>query len=106
MSAATLSRMGERPVPSNYGLSSPGHCKLLFESRLTSQLGIGYQGSPGARVFEDFIDTVRQCVAAEAISGQDVMRDAVVLWAGLHGIVSLPWSKPGFPWPPVETLAD
>jgi hypothetical protein len=79
---------------------------LLFESRLTSQLGIGYQGSPGARVFEDFIDTVRQCVAAEAISGQDVMRDAVVLWAGLHGIVSLPWSKPGFPWPPVETLAD
>ena len=79
---------------------------MLFESRSTSQLGIGYQGSPGARVFEDFIDTVRQSVAVQAISGQDVTRDAVVLWAGLHGIVSLRWSKPGFPWPPVETLAD
>jgi len=90
----------------DYGLSSPGHYKLLFESRLTRRLGIGYQGSPGSRVFEDFIDTVRQCVAAQAISGQDVMQDAVVLWAGLHGIVSLRWSKPGFPWPPVETLAD
>ena len=90
----------------DYGLSSPGHYKLLFESRLTSQLGIGYQGSPGARVFEDFIDTVRQSVAVQAISGQDVTRDAVVLWAGLHGIVSLRWSKPGFPWPPVETLAE
>ena len=88
----------------DYGLSSPGHYKLLFESRLTGQLGIGFQGSPGARVFDDFIDTVRQCAAPRA-PRQKVMQDAVILWAGLHGIVSLRWSKPGVPWPPVEALA-
>ena len=31
---------------------------------------------------------------------------AVCLWIGLHGIVSLRLKKPGFPWPPVEQLAD
>src|SRR5262245_27973685 len=31
-----------------YGLASPGHYKLLFESRLTSHAGLEYQGSPGS----------------------------------------------------------
>src|SRR5262245_58424860 len=88
----------------DYGLNSPGHYRLLFESRLTTQLGIGFQGSPGARVFECFIETVRQ--ATHAKTERDVMREVVVLWAGLHGIVSLRWNKPGFPWPEVATLVD
>ena len=82
----------------------PAITRLLFERRLTGQLGIGFQGSPGARVFDDVIDTVRQCAAPRA-PRQKVMQDAVILWAGLHGIVSLRWSKPGVPWPPVEALA-
>jgi Tetracyclin repressor-like, C-terminal domain len=88
----------------DYGLISPGHYRLLFESRLTTQLGIGYQGSPGARVFECFVDTVRQ--ATHARTERDVRREVVVLWAGLHGIVSLRWNKPGFPWPEVGSLVD
>lgn len=88
----------------DYGLSSPGHYRLLFESRLTTQLGIGFQGSPGARVFECFVDTVRQ--ATHARTEREVMREVVVLWAGLHGIVSLRWNKPGFPWPEVASLVD
>jgi AcrR family transcriptional regulator len=89
----------------DYGLSSPGHYKLLFESRLTSHLGIGYRGSPGSRVFESFLETVRQCVSPR-ISAPELFRETVVLWAELHGVVSLRWSKPGFPWPPAETMVD
>jgi AcrR family transcriptional regulator len=89
----------------DYGLSSPGHYKLLFESRLTGQLGIGYQGSPGSRVFESFLQAVRQCVSPQ-VSASEVFRETVVLWAELHGVVSLRWSKPGFPWPPAETMVD
>jgi len=36
----------------------------------------------------------------------EALQDAAVLWAGLHGIVSLRWNKPGYPWPPAETLID
>jgi AcrR family transcriptional regulator len=89
----------------DYGLSSPGHYKLLFESRLTRQLGIGYQGSPGSRVFESFLGAVRHCVSPQA-SAPEMFREAVVLWAELHGMVSLRSSKPGFPWPPAETMVD
>jgi hypothetical protein len=35
---------------------------------------------------------------------QDAFAVATSVWTGLHGIVSLRLSKPGFPWPPVEVL--
>jgi hypothetical protein len=37
---------------------------------------------------------------------QDAFRVTTSLWTGLHGIVSLRLSKPGFPWPPVDELVD
>ena len=30
----------------------------------------------------------------------------MVLWAGVHGLTSLLISKPEFPWPEVDVIAD
>jgi AcrR family transcriptional regulator len=83
-----------------WGLRNPGHYRLLFESRATTQAGLPYEGSPGAGVFDRFAELVSQSVGSQGFT------TAVLLWVALHGIVSLRWSKPGFPWPPVEELVD
>jgi AcrR family transcriptional regulator len=89
-----------------YGLRHPGHYKLLFESPLTGSAGLAYEGSPGAKVFENLAGAVRDCTECRAVPGQDPRYVATALWVGLHGIVSLRLGKPAFPWPPVETMID
>jgi AcrR family transcriptional regulator len=88
------------------GLEAPGHYALLFETRATGQMGTGFEGSPGARSFEQLVGAVQRCIDSGAAPPQNAFITTTSLWAGLHGIVSLRLSKPGFPWPPVEQLVD
>jgi AcrR family transcriptional regulator len=60
----------------------------------------------GAAVFEHMQAAVQRCLDAGAARPGDAFRIATSLWIGLHGVVSLRLSKPGFPWPPVEELVD
>src|SRR5262249_17280103 len=39
-------------------------------------------------------------------SGQSPDQAVVLLWATLHGLVTLRVSRPSFPWPPIEQLVD
>ncbi len=89
-----------------WGLDHPGHYRLLFETRATGQLGVSYEDSPGAAFFDSFVAAVRAAVEGSEADPTGLFRAAVSLWIGLHGIVSLRLSKPGFPWPPVEQLLD
>ena len=89
-----------------FGLETPGHYALLFETHATSQMGTGYQGSPGAETFDHFVKALQRCMDEGVAVRQDAFKAATCLWMGLHGIVSLRLSKPGFPWPPVEDLVD
>jgi AcrR family transcriptional regulator len=89
-----------------YGLRHPGHYQLLFERQLTDSAGLAYEGSPGAKVFDNFVGAVRDCTQCRANLGQDPRYVATAVWVGLHGIVSLRLGKPGFPWPPVQTMID
>jgi len=89
-----------------WGMDTPGHYRLLFETKTTGQAGIAYPESPGAAVFSSFVAAVHECMQAGAAQPGDPVEAATGLWIGLHGIVSLRLSKPGFPWPPVEQLVD
>jgi AcrR family transcriptional regulator len=90
----------------HFGLESPGHYALLFETRATGQMGIRFEGSPGAQTFDHFVTAVQRCMDAGAAPGNDAFAITTSLWTGLHGVVSLRLSKPGFPWPPLENLVD
>ena len=89
-----------------FGLDQPGHYALLFESRATGQLGVGFADSPGAAVFDRLVAAVQRCMDAGAAPREEAASVATSLWAGLHGVVSLRRTKPGFPWPPVEKLLE
>jgi AcrR family transcriptional regulator len=89
-----------------FGLETPGHYALLFETRATGQMGSGFEGSPGAETFEGFVKAVQRCMDDGAAPRREAFSVTTSLWTGLHGIVSLRLSKPGFPWPPTEQLVD
>jgi hypothetical protein len=38
--------------------------------------------------------------------GNDPQRDAIALWAALHGYVGLLASTPEFPWPPHDAVVN
>jgi len=89
-----------------FGLQQPGPYALLFESRATGQLGVGFTGSSGAAVFCGLVAAVQRCMDIDAVPRDDSKLVAVSLWLGLHGLVALRRTKPGFPWPPVDVLVE
>jgi hypothetical protein len=69
-------------------------------------MGIGFEGSPRAGTFDHLVTAVQRCIDAGAAPRGNPFAITTSLWTGLHGIVSPRLSKPGFPWPPLEGLAD
>ena len=73
-------------------------------------------GSPALRLLADALAACRPAPpghAAASGAGRDAGRDrhgpaecAILLWASLHGLVSLRVARPAFAWPPVEQLVD
>jgi AcrR family transcriptional regulator len=90
-----------------FGLRHPGHYRLLFDSRATGQLDPPAFPSPaGAAAYTAFLAAVQRCIQAGRAPADDAAAVTASLWAGLHGIVALRWSKPGFPWPAVGQLVE
>jgi AcrR family transcriptional regulator len=75
-----------------------------------------YPGSPALRLLVDALAASRPSQLNRAVaSGTDSVAGperrgphecAVLLWASLHGLVSLRVSRPAFPWPPIEQQVD
>lgn len=88
-----------------FGLRHPGHYQILF----SATLGLDPErpgDRPGERVFGRLVAAVQTCVDAGVARRGDAQLMAVNVWVALHGIVSLRTSRPGHPWPPVDTLID
>lgn len=69
-------------------------------------------GSPALRLLADALAAARpeRRIAVEPGPSRPGRRGpdecAVLLWASLHGLVSLRVSRPAFPWPPIDQLVD
>jgi AcrR family transcriptional regulator len=61
---------------------------------------------PGAKAFDILVGSIHACVEAGQSSSTDPQRDAIALWAALHGYVGLLASRPEFPWPPHSGVVD
>jgi AcrR family transcriptional regulator len=61
---------------------------------------------PGAKAFAMLVGSVHACVEAGQSSSTDPQRDAIALWAALHGYVGLLASTPEFPWPAHDAVVD
>lgn len=85
-----------------FGLDHPGHYRALFESWSAVELDVPLGELPGHELWQSLRSTV---VACDVPTG-DSEELATLIWAGLHGLVSLRINKPSFPWPPIEQLVD
>jgi AcrR family transcriptional regulator len=82
-----------------FGLNHIGRYRVLFDSRVTAVFG-SYERSPGVATFGRLERAVAGCGV------DDTIGVAQGIWTGLHGIVTLRWSKPGFPWRTPEEMVD
>lgn len=85
-----------------FGSERPGHYRALFESWTAEQLDMPLERLPGHELWQ----SLRALIAACGVPTVEVEELSTLVWAGLHGLVSLRINKPSFPWPPIEQLVD
>lgn len=84
------------------GWTTRGHYRALFESGTAELVGKPLDELPGHELWQ----SLRDAIAACGIPHGEGEESSTLIWAGLHGLVSLRINKPSFPWPPVEQLID
>jgi Tetracyclin repressor-like, C-terminal domain len=60
-------------------------------------------GAPALRLLREALAAARPGRHHSSASPDQAV---VLLWATLHGLVTLRVSRPSFPWPPIEQLVD
>lgn len=85
-----------------FGLANAGHYRALFDSWPAEQVDVPLGQLPGSGLYESLLAVLRPCLRPND-NADDL---AVLVWAGLHGLVSLRAGKPSFPWPAIEKLVD
>lgn len=93
-----------------FALEHPGHYRVMFQaerSDLATVEPINFERSPGRPAFDTLAWDIARCQEAGAATPlADPTHLAVMVWAALHGLVSLRISRPRFPWPPLDELVD
>jgi AcrR family transcriptional regulator len=91
-----------------FGLKHPGHYKVLFEGRVVPRLNDPRVANFGRPLLTRSIELIREIPTrsgAERVS-EDPQRLALLLWSGLHGVISLRINKPALEWPQATELAE
>jgi len=92
-----------------YALAHPNHYRLWFE---TSRLRLSggrlemRHGSTSYRVYHTWLDRIEECKAAGLLPPRDALELFQLIWAAVHGMISLRIHHPGFPWPPLHRHVD
>jgi AcrR family transcriptional regulator len=96
-----------------FALSQPARYRLLMTVR--GQHHAGWRpdqlpGAPALRMLREALAAARpdghSSASPQQPRGQSPDQAVVLLWATLHGLVTLRVSRPSFPWPPIEQLID
>jgi len=89
-----------------FGVEHPEQYRILFMGKPSrTPQGFDLERLGDAAAFGHLLEHVQRCVQAGQLEG-DPLQVSLVLWAGVHGLTSLVISKPEFPWPPIDEIAD
>jgi AcrR family transcriptional regulator len=100
-------RLLARSVASvRFGLEHPGHYKVLFEGRVVPRLNDPRIASFGRPLLVRSIELIRDIPSQPGRVCDDPERLSLLLWSGLHGVISLRINKPTLDWPPATELAE
>lgn len=89
-----------------FGLEHPGHYKVLFEGRVVPRLDDPRIAAFGRPLLVRSVELIREIRSQPGRVCDDPERLALLLWSGLHGVVSLRINKPTLKWPPATELAE
>jgi AcrR family transcriptional regulator len=78
-----------------FGIDQPERYRTLFGRRHGRQRGLSFEGSKGAEAFAVLSDTIAATYGGTTVSA---IEDATLMWAALHGYVTLRAGAPKFPW--------
>ena len=93
----------------DFGLAHPYHYEVVINMPIFNEPHdeeYKYEGSMGERAFSYLRAGVSDCVAAGVLKKGDVDLMSQMLWAGVHGVVSLLNNHLDFPFVDKETLVD
>jgi hypothetical protein len=89
-----------------FGLEHPGYYKVLFEGRVVPRLNNPRIANFGRPLLVRSIELIREIPSHPDRVSDDPEQLSLLLWAGLHGIISLRINKPTLDWPPAIELAE
>lgn len=89
-----------------FGLEHPGHYRVLFEGRVVPRLNDRRIANFGRPLLARNIELIRAIPSQPARVSDDPERLSLLLWSGLHGVISLRINKPTLDWPSATTLAE
>ena len=90
----------------DFGLEQPGPYRLLYQGVALRAVPDRTQAAFGQPMLDRTAEIVGELVIAkQADPVADPPRTALLIWTGLHGIVTLPIDKDTIPWPDAHQLA-
>lgn len=85
-----------------FAISRPGLYQVMFQVTLPETVTLPAPQAPGRRSFESLVASMERAQQSRRSSQGDPRHLATLLWATLHGLITLRISRPNFPWPPLE----
>ncbi len=89
-----------------FAVEQPGAYRVMFGNTRSGFAGEGWEEVPGADTFAILVAGIAANMASGTARPGAPQLVAAQVWTALHGIVTLRWAVPMFPWPPVEELVD
>ena len=91
-----------------FGVRQPGHYRVLYEGRAVPRLNDPRVAAFGQPMLDRTAQLIREISSSSKMTHvtDDVDRLALLLWVGLHGVVSLRINKPTIDWPDPAELAE
>lgn len=90
----------------DFGLEQPGPYRLLYQGVVLRDVAEPTKAAFGQPMLDrtaELVDEMQKCGTASPIA--DPPRTALLIWTGLHGIVTLRIDKDTIPWPDPHLLA-
>lgn len=89
-----------------FGLTRPGHYRMLFEGQVVPALSNPKAATFGRPIQARVVALLREILDASGRAGENAERLSLLLWAGVHGVISLQINKPTLDWPDATGLVE
>jgi AcrR family transcriptional regulator len=89
-----------------FGAKRPGHYRVLYEGRVVPRLNDPKGMAFGRPIQTRAVELIREVLANQpGRQAESPERLSLLLWAGIHGLISLRINKPTLDWPDTAELA-